>query len=112
MVGLCKVAPPSSLLEKLEAAEGACSRQRTPVREADARPRSLVDAQPRLVTDLLYLAASISGGTWTPVSEKDKELVLQILSISADLIQVGGQTLSRLQKGRGYDTAENIFCAA
>lgn len=48
-----------------------------------------MSAETRLVSRVLYLAACITDGVWTPVSEKDQELVLQIISISADLLKVG-----------------------
>ena len=34
------------------------------------------------------LSESMTGGVWSPLSEKDKELALQIISIATDLVKV------------------------
>ena len=112
VVRSCKVAPPASLIDKLfpvevkppptppseELAVTAPSaiNEVAPDAEAVVAPGAQTSqvedeghaASRRLISHLLYLASSITGGVWTPVSEKDKELVLQIIAISADLIQV------------------------
>ena len=110
VVRSCKVAPPASLVDKLfpPKVESAVGHKETVVKAPPAtdqhplapgaeaaaasspvrRASDTEEVTRRLISHLLNLAASITGGVWTPVADKDKELVLQIIAISADLIQV------------------------
>ena len=51
--------------------------------------RDASSAEAGMITQVLQLAAKVTSGVWSPVSEKDKELSLQIISICEDLIKVG-----------------------
>ena len=110
VVRSCKVAPPASLIDKLFPPKvgSAVGHKESVVQVQTAadqyplasgaeavaatlpvqRASDTEEVTRRLISHLLNLAASITGGVWTPVADKDKELVLQIIAISADLIQV------------------------
>ena len=51
--------------------------------------RDASSAEAGMITQVLQLAAKVTSGVWSLVSEKDKELSLQIISICEDLIKVG-----------------------
>ena len=60
---------------------------RTSVRIFEVKHASSAEAG--MITQVLQLAVKVTSGVWSPVSEKDKELSLQIISICEDLIKVG-----------------------